>query len=152
MCPSLASVSVLCVLSRENDACINSWKTFYNILSVKIKLVGFTNFVYTVFNVIGQQEHNRRHQFMELETVSHFVSPCVCLAWLWCSVEKERSWDAWDKLSLIILAIHPIQQMYPSTILLVPSFLYTLKKSFGLWYKEKYFHFLSNAIILTIQM
>ena len=88
MCPSLASVSVLCVLSRENDACINSWKTFYNILSVKRKLVGFTNFVSTVFNVIGQQEHNRRQQFMELETVSHFVSPC--LAWLGCGVVWRR--------------------------------------------------------------
>ena len=51
------------------------------------KLVGFTDFVYTVFNVIGQQEHNRRQQFMELETMSHF--PHVC-AWLGCGVVWRR--------------------------------------------------------------
>ena len=48
---------------------------------MKRKLVGFTNFVCTVFNVIGQQEHNRRQQFMELET--------VC-AWLGCGVVWRR--------------------------------------------------------------
>ena len=90
MCPSLASVSVLCVLSRENDACICGWKTFHNILSVKRKLVGFTNFVYTVFNV--SKSIIEDSNLWNLRQC-HILFPPVC-AWLGCgcgSVEKERS-------------------------------------------------------------